>query len=137
MTPVELPPAVIDTSVMSILLRRNIPKYRYYRDALNDYKPMVSFQTREELFFGAYNANWGENRLRELTRRMDGFETIYPDRQLVEISARIRSDTRKAGRELTTADAWIAAAAVMLNCPLVSDDGDFTAVDGLTLIRYR
>ena len=43
---------------------------------------------------------------------------------------------RRIGRELSAADAWIAATAVLLNCPLLSHDRDFGNLPGLEVIHY-
>lgn len=137
MTPGEFGPVVVDTSVVSILFRQDSERFDYYQNALAGYELMVSFQTLEEALFGAYNANWGQRRLSELTEHLASFRVIYPNRRLVDLSAQLRSETRKAGRELKSADAWIAATALMLDCPLAADNGDFVVVPNLTLIRYR
>ena len=130
-------PVVVDTSVVSILFRQNSERFDYYQNALVGYELLISFQTFEEMLFGAYNANWGERRISELTDHLASFIVIYPNRQLVDISAQLRSETRDIGRELERADAWIAATALMLDCPLAADDGDFETVPNLALIRYR
>ena len=130
-------PIVVDTSVVSILFRQNSERFDYYQNALVGYELLMSFQTFEEMLFGAYNANWGHRRLRELADHLASFRIIYPNRRLIDLSAQLRSDTRKAGRELKPADAWIAATALMLDCPLAADDGDFETVPNLALIRYR
>ena len=137
MTPGGFGPVVVDTSVVSILFRQDSEKYGYYQNALAGYELLMSFQTFEESLFGAYNANWGRHRLRELADHLASFRIIYPNRRLIDISAQLRSDTRKAGHELKSADAWIAATALTLDCPLATDDGDFETISGLTLIRYR
>ena len=49
--------------------------------------------------------------------------------------ADIMTDSRSAGRPLTAADAWVAAAALKWDLPLVTADyHDFEHLDGLTLI---
>ena len=127
---------VVDTSVVSILfLQHRDFRYEYYVQRLAGMRTLISFQTLEELWFGAYIRGWGAERKESLARYINDFDVIWPDKEMSEISARIRSDTRKAGRELKSADAWIAAAAIRLNCPLATDDRDFSAVaDRLTLI---
>ncbi len=138
MTPRELGGVVVvDTSVVSILFSQISPQYDYYQSELEGYDELaISFQTLEEALYGAYNANWGERRIRELADHLRLFRVIYPDNRLIDISATLRSETRKLGRELTSADAWIAATAIMMDCPLASDDRDFDAVsDRLVLIR--
>ena len=54
---------------------------------------------------------------------------------MVQISANLRSEREKAGRRLNTADAWIAATAILLACPLASHDRDFSDIPGLEFIR--
>jgi predicted nucleic acid-binding protein len=49
--------------------------------------------------------------------------------------ARIKSGCEKRGRPITFADAWIAAAALQLNVPLVTHNaGDYRAIEGLTVL---
>ena len=67
MTLGEFGPVVVDTSVVSILFRQDSERFDYYQNALAGYELLVSFQTLEEALFGAYNANWGQRRLSELT----------------------------------------------------------------------
>ena len=128
---------VVDTSVVSILFRGHSDvRYEYYYQRIGESLKTISFQTLEELWFGAYLRNWGRNRARGFEDHINGYEVVWPDEELVDISATLRSETRKLGRELTSADAWIAATAIMMDCPLASDDRDFDAVsDRLALIR--
>ena len=137
MTSGDLGPVVVDTSVVSILFRQDSEKCDYYQNAIEGYELVISFQTLEEVLFNAYNANWGERRIRELTDYLASFRVICANERLIDISAQLRSETRAIGRELERADAWIAATALMLDCPLAADDGDFEIVPNLTLIRYR
>lgn len=127
---------VVDTNVVSILYdRKDSEVFRFYDESLVGYRLTVSFQTLEEARFGAYWRNWGERRIRELQNYLNHFDVVWPNSDIVDACARIRSETRKAGRELSLADAWIAATAVTLECPLASDDGDFDYIPELTLIQ--
>ena len=77
--------------------------------------------------------------MKELEAHLNRFNVVWPNPTLIGICARLRSDTRKAGNELSTADAWIAATAMMLDCPLAADNSDFSHVEdilGLNLIVY-
>lgn len=132
----ESRPVVLDTNVVSILYdRRDSEVFRFYDESLVGYRLTVSFQTLEEARFGAYLRNWGERRVRELQNYLSRFEVIWPDLDIVEACARIRSETRKAGHELSLADAWIAATAITLNCSLASDDADFDGIPEINLIQ--
>ena len=57
------------------------------------------------------------------------------DRELVNTSARLRAAAGRGGK-LSQADAWIAATAILLGCPLLSHDRDFGNPPELRLISY-
>jgi predicted nucleic acid-binding protein len=94
----------------------------------------ISFKTLEELWFGAYSRGWGRRRRNELARHLDRYEVIWSSPDLVRICARLRSERSAAGQRLEEADAWIAATAILLDCPLMSHDGDFSDIDGLAVV---
>ena len=125
---------VVDTSVVSILFN-NQTKASDYADILDGYSAFISFQTLEERLYGAYHASWGARRISELNAHLVGYNVIWPNQELVEISARIRSRREQRGTTLHVADAWIAATALLLDCPLVADDGDFENIPNLDLRR--
>lgn len=70
-----------------------------------------------------------------LSLHLDQFDVVWPTPEMVQISAHLRTEREQAGRRLNIADAWVAAAAIMLRCPLVSDDGDFEDIPNLRLVR--
>ena len=131
----DTPIVVLDTSVVSIIHNPSDSRSSYYEERIKGYRAVISFQTVEELLFGAYNAGWREKRENELRRNIAQYEVIWPNAVLVDISARLRCDRKKAGQELETADAWIAATAIMLECPLATDDKDFDGIPNLEVIR--
>ena len=88
----------------------------------------VSFQTVEEMWYGAYRAGWGARRKNELSLHLEQYEVVWPDQETADISANLRVERERAGRWLNTADAWIAATAIRLSCPLASDDDDFDGI---------
>ena len=96
---------------------------------------VVSFQTIEELWHGTFKDEWGEQRRSYLADHLERYEVMWPNGEIVELCARLRVAREHAGRRLETADAWIAATAVYLNCPLASHDRDFSGVPNLTLIQ--
>lgn len=127
-------PVVVDTNVLSFYLD-NDSRSDFYREAIGERYPIVSFQTVEEMLFGAERAGWGDHRTRRLRRFLDRFEVFHSNRRLVLTSARLRRECEAAGHALDTADAWIAATAVLLDCPLASNDRGFSMVPGLRLIQ--
>ena len=125
---------VLDTSVVSYIFNRD-PTAQYYQHRIQGRRALISFQTLEERWYGAYLVSWGEKRKSELASHLRQYEVIWPSAELVDICARLRAERRSAGREITVADAWIAATALMLGCPLASHDGDFVGIPDLEVIR--
>ncbi len=91
----------------------------------------------EELRYGAYVRDWGANRKNDLSIHLKQYKVIWPNAELLDICASLRAERRSAGRELSTADAWVASTALMLQCPLASHDGDFEGIPDLELITGR
>ena len=125
---------VADTNVASILLDGR-DKAEFYRELIAVEQAFISFQTWEELWYGAYSGGWGGRRRSELTQHLENYEIIWPSLELAEICARLRAERRAAGRQIQVADAWIAATAILLGCPLASEDQDFDGIPNLKIIR--
>ena len=125
---------VLDTSVVSIIYNSD-HRSSYYEERIEGRRAVISFQTLEERLYGPLKDGWSEKSKREHRRHIEQYEVIWPNAALVDISARLRCDRRKAGRELKTADAWVAATAIMLNCPLATDNGDFDGIPDLAVIK--
>ena len=91
--------------------------------------------TLAEIEYGMEVNNWGANR-RDLMRRfLARFTPLLPDTETARVWARIKSHCEKKGRPITFADAWIAAAALQLNVPLVTHNAsDYGAVEDLTIL---
>ena len=125
---------VIDSNIVSYISRGS-PIAENYLPYLAGRTVVISFQTWEEALFGAYLRNWGERRVANLKRQLEGYQVYWPNPDLVDLCASLRAERRGAGRELGQADAWIAATALYIGCPLVSHDGDFDGIPDLQLIR--
>ena len=127
------PPAVLDTGVVSIIYNHDT-RAAFYESNIRRMRPVISFQTLEELYIWPIRNNWGDRRRNELLRHIEQYEVIWPNADLARISAELRDERERAGRRLNTADAWIAATALLLECPLASDDRDFSGAPNLSLI---
>lgn len=96
-------------------------------------------QTVAELRYGALVAGWGERRLAALGTLIEQLTIIEIDDDLVWEHARLRFACRRAGHALAApvhaADLWVAASALYLGLPLVTDDGVFEGAPGLDLVR--
>ena len=125
---------VLDTNIVSFIYRDD-PKSVYYEHQIAGLDQCISFQTSEELWFGAYKDGWGERRMRELRQFLLAYELVMPTVATINICARIRAEQERAGLSLTLNDAWIAATAMTLGCPLATDDRDLANVLGLEVIQ--
>ena len=63
------------------------------------------------------------------------FDAVPIDQPVAETWARLRLLLRDAGRRMPVNDSWIAATAMTLGVPVVTQDDDYVEVVGLLVIR--
>ena len=130
-------PIVIDTDVFSADLVPGSRLAERYAPIITGRPAFIAFQTAAELRYGAIRRGWGEARMVKLEAKMQRIEVVQTGPELVAIYAKLRADCEAAGHALAheehTADRWIAAVALRLGIPLVSNDGIFKAAPGLIL----
>ena len=133
----------LDTMVVSALFHpaRAHPAAADYRARIAGRPVLVSFVVATELRYGALKAGWGELRRRALERDLGRLVIVQPDDGLMQRCAELRHECERVGHPLGQkvheADRWIAATALYLNVDLVSDDGAFIGVPGLSIIVGR
>jgi predicted nucleic acid-binding protein len=112
---------VVDTMVVSALVDpdRTSMAAAEYRALIGARPIVVSFITVTELRYGALKARWGELRRRGLERDLAQFIVVQPDDELMRVCAAI------------------AATALRMTIPLVSDDGIYVGVEGLVVESRR
>ena len=130
------PLVVADTTVVSFLLNRS-DEAAYYEERLRGRRVVISFQTMEEMWFGAYRRSWGSRRLAALAEHLAHYGVVMPNEALIRETAQLRARQERIGRRISIPDAWIAATALMLGCPLAAHDRDYSDIEGLSLIQLR
>ena len=94
----------------------------------------ISFQTAAEVRYGALRPRWGESRILKLEARPGHVELVHSGLELIQVYARLRAACADAGYPLAqrehNADRWVAATALRLGVPLVSNDGILRGVPG-------
>ncbi len=134
-------PVVIDTDVYGAQFVPGSALADRYEPIIVGRPAFISFQTAAELRYGALLRNWGEHRMRQLEARIAAAEIIHSGPDLVGVCARLRVECEQAGHALSQrvhdADRWVAATAIRLGIPLVSNDGVFRDAPGLVLEAAR
>jgi len=130
---------VVDTMVYGWLIgQREDSLADKYRALVGQARVMLALQTVAEVRSGALLAGWGELRTRRLERSISRSSVVQPDDAMATAYARLRNDCQRAGHALAAkdhvGDLWIAATAVRLNVPLVSDDGIFKGLSSVRLL---
>ena len=130
---------VVDTMAVSALVNasRRPDRAAAYGEVIAGQPIVVSFVTVTELRYGALRAGWGELRRRGLERDLAQFVIVQPDDVLMRTCAELRVSCEGAGlglgQKIHEADRWIAATAIRLKVDLVTADGVFDDVPGLTV----
>jgi len=125
---------LIDTDIASFIFKGS--------DYADPYLPLLSgqdlalsFMTVAELFQWAILRQWGDRRLAQLEQYLANYIIIPVDQPLCREWAKVRADRQNAGRPISPQDAWIAAAALRYDLPLVTHNGkDFLEIPHLRLI---
>ena len=125
---------VLDTNVVSFELRRDV-LFQYYEERITGLTPVIALQSYEEIWYGARRDRWGFRRLAELNDFLARYEVINPNRGIARVCGEIRAAQERRGKTLSTADAWIVATALTLDCPLATHDARLADVPDLKLIQ--
>lgn len=130
-------PIVIDTGVYGASLIPRSTLAAAYETVLVGRPAFISFQTAAELRYGALLRGWGPSRMQALDARISQAVVVHSGSELIEVYARLRAECVRTGHALGQrdhdADRWIAATALRLGVPLVSNDGIFVDAPGLLI----
>jgi tRNA(fMet)-specific endonuclease VapC len=128
------PVILVDTNVLSYIFNQHslgIP----YKARLQGHILLLAAQTLEELYYGAFKAHWGANRLKSLANFLESFTIVQTTPEICIQCAKIRVECNQKGLVLDLPDAWIAATALALGIPLVTHNyKHFHFLEGLVLI---
>lgn len=127
-------PVVIDTDVFSAGLHGpSLIAVAY--EPLSDVRPSSRFRPPPRS--ASALRSWRPTRLLKMETRLGNAEIVQTGPELIKAYARLRVDCHRAGHALAQArhdaDRWIAATAIRLRIPLVSNDGIFANAPGLTV----
>jgi tRNA(fMet)-specific endonuclease VapC len=110
---------VIDTDVWSYLYKGR-DEAKLYQPHILGNTLVISFQTQAELLRWALAADWGQRRRQDLESRLQEYAIAHSSDILSLRWAEAMHSARRNGRPISAADAWIAATAVHLAVPLIT-----------------
>jgi predicted nucleic acid-binding protein len=124
-------PIVLDTDVVSFLFKADT-RAQMYLPQLQDRQWFISFMTEAEMEQWSLLANWGEKRVVWLRLFLSRFVVVPASHDLVLKWAEAMVAARRNGRRIETADAWVAATALLYDAPLLTHNkADYLGVPGL------
>src|SRR5437868_8022330 len=110
---------VVDTDAVSYLFKGDT-RSDLYRPPITGKLLLISFMTLAELRQWSLLKNWGERRRRELENFLEDYAVIHSDDKLCTKWAEVTRSAIRNGHPIDTADAWVAATALLQGLPLVT-----------------
>jgi len=133
--PNATPRLVVDTDVASFIFKWHPEFAPRYVAIVRGSELVTSFMTLAEMRQGALDANWGPRKHEMLEAYLADFAVLHSDNLLCSTWAAIRHESRQKGHPISAADAWIAATALVLSAPLVTNNPkDYRHLDGRQLV---
>lgn len=133
--PIATARLVVDTDVASFIFKWHPEFAQRYLDIVRGSELIISFMTLAEMRQGALEANWGPRKIVVLEAYLEDFSILYSDSLLCSTWAAVRNESTQKGRPISSADAWIAATALVLSAPLVTNNPkDYRHLDNLQLV---
>lgn len=126
---------VVDTDVASYIFKADTRARRYLK-YLTNHKLIMSFMTLSELKWWALKHNWGENRQQRLREYLlQNYVFYFSDEELCNIWAEVYEFSHRNGKSMSRSDAWIAATALVLEAPLITNNRkDFDHIPNLNIV---
>lgn len=122
---------LVDTNVLSYFFKGD-SRRTLYSALLTGHRLAVSFSTIAELFEWAIIHRWGKARIERLEQALSAYLPIPVDIEVCRLWGTVRSQLRANGRPISSQDAWIAAAALRHQLPLITHNpSDFRSIVGL------
>ena len=126
---------VVDTDVASFIFKWHPEFAPRYVDIVRGSELIISFMTLAEMRQGALDSNWGPRRCAVLEAYLADFSVLHSDSLLCSTWAAVRNESTRKGHPISSADAWIAATALVLSAPLVTNNSkDYRHLDNLQIV---
>lgn len=130
-----MPVVIVDTDVVSYIFKGDT-RGDLYEPHLTNAIASISFMTLAELEQWSVVRQWGARRHSDLLQFIKNrFVVVDSNAVLCRQWAEVRGGVKANGGVIETADAWIAATALLYAAPLITHNAaDFALVPGLSVI---
>jgi tRNA(fMet)-specific endonuclease VapC len=126
----------IDTNAVVDYLRLD----RDYPPQLDEAKEvLVPLTVIGELFYGAARSDRPEHHRSSIGRVIKRWPPLIPDVETASVYGKIRAEASRTPSSLSASkvnDFWIAALCIQHKLPLLTNDGGFDNIRGLTVIHW-
>lgn len=112
---------LLDTDVASYLFK-NSPQAKVFQPHLVGKRPLLAFVSIAELLKWTLKRGWGPKKVQQLETALRRYVVIPYDRDLAWAWARVTATCEKVGQPIASSDAWIAAAALRHDVPLLTNN---------------
>ena len=127
---------VVDTDVASFIFKNHSTAALYDRELVGRV-PLISFMTTAEVERWALLRRWSDQRTDWLRLYLKRFTLVPSSPDLCIKWAEVMVTAQAVGRRIESADAWIAATALLYGAPLITHNRkDFLGIPGLHLISH-
>jgi predicted nucleic acid-binding protein len=87
-----------------------------------------------EMRQSSLDANWGPRKCAVLEGYLADFSVLHSDSLLCSAWAAVRNESIQKGRPISSADAWIAATALVLSALVTNNPKDYRYLDKLQIV---
>src|SRR5258706_12834582 len=112
---------VVDADVASLFFKWHPDFAPRYVVIVRGAELVVSFVTLAEMRQGALDANCGPRKCDVLEAYLADFSVLHSDSLLCSTWGTLRNESTRKGRKMSSADAWIAATALVFSAPLLTN----------------
>jgi tRNA(fMet)-specific endonuclease VapC len=128
---------LLDTNICIYLIKRKPPEVLQRFQQLQPGSVFISSVTTSELYYGAQKSQWVQTNLEALNNFLLPFRIVDYDESASFLYGELRADLEKRGQPIGSLDMMIAAHALSLDVPLVTNNTkEFERVRGLKLENW-
>ena len=112
---------LLDTDVASYLFKYS-PRATPFYPLIEGKRTVLAFVTVAELFKWTLKRHWSARKIEQLETALRSYVVIPYDRDLAWAWARVVTACEAAGRSIAPSDAWVGAAALYHDLPLLTNN---------------